>query len=126
VRIKGSEQELETKKGYEGVCFVITRGKGGSKPPKYVALVKVPGGSKYGRDVFRYATVLDESFCRMTYKLPRNVPKNKFGKKEFAKVVAFKDGERAAVSGKIVAKILSAKKKKTVKGIVNKLKEKSG
>jgi len=121
VKIRGAERDLEPKQGYEGVCFAITTGKGESGPMKYVTLVKVPGGSKYGKDVFRYATVVNPSeYCKKTYKLPRRVPKNKVGKNEFAKVIAFRDGRRAALPGPLVGKI-TAKKKKVVKGVAKRL-----
>jgi hypothetical protein len=121
VKIKGAEQELEPKQGYEGVCFAITTGKGETGPMKYVTLVKVPGGSKYGKAVFRYATVVNPSeYCKKIYKLPRRVPKNKVGKNEFAKVIAFRDGRRAALPGWLAGKI-AAKRKKIVKGVVKRL-----
>jgi len=118
VKIKGAERELEPK--HDGVCFAITTGKGESGPMKYVTLVKVPSGSKYGKDVFRYATVVDASFCKKVYKLPRRVPKNKVGKIEFAKVIAFRDGKRAALPGWLAGKI-AAKRKKVVKGVIKRL-----
>jgi hypothetical protein len=121
VKIKGTERELEPKQGYEGVCFAITTGKGETGPMKYVALVKVPGGSKYGKDVFRYATVVNPSeYCKKTHKLSRRVPKNKVGKNEFAKVIAFRDGRRAALPGWLAGKV-AAKRKKIVKGVVKRL-----
>jgi hypothetical protein len=121
VKIKGTEQELEPKQGYEGVCFAITTGKGETGPMKYVTLVKVPKGSKYGKDVFRYAIVVDpDKYCKKTYKLPRRVPKNKVGKNEFAKVIAFRDGRRAALPGWLAGKI-AAKRKKVVKGVAKRL-----
>ena len=121
MKIRGAERELEPKKGYDGVCFIITTGKGESGPNKYVTLVKVPGGSKRGKDVFRFATVIEpNTYCKKTYKLPRSVPKNKVGKNEFAKVIAFRDGQRASISGPLAGKI-AAKKKKVVKGVVKTL-----
>jgi hypothetical protein len=121
VKIRGAERELDPKKGYEGVCFVITTGKGESGPSKYVTLVKVPQGSKRGKDVFRYAAVLEpDTYCKKTYKLPRRVPKNKVGKNEFAKVIAFREGQRASIPGWLAGKI-AAKRRKVVKGVAKRL-----
>jgi hypothetical protein len=122
VKIGGVERDLEPKHGYEGVCFAITTGKGETGPMKYVALVKVPKGSKYGqKDVFRFARVVDpDKYCKKIYKLPRRVPKNKVGKNEFAKVIAFRDGRRAAIPGWLAGKV-AAKKKKVVKGVAKRL-----
>jgi hypothetical protein len=121
VKIRGTERDLDPKKGYDGVCFIITTGKGESGPRKYVTLVKVPGGSKRGKDVFRYAAVLEpDTYCKKTYKLPRRVPKNKVGKNEFAKVIAFREGQRAAIPGWLAGKI-AAKRRKVVKGVVKTL-----
>lgn len=122
MKIRGAERDLEPKNGYDGVCFVITTGKGESGPSRYVALVKVPKGSKRGnKDVFRFAAVLEpDTYCKKTYKLPRRVPKNKVGKNEFAKVIAFREGQRAAIPGWLAGKI-AAKRRKVVKGVAKKL-----
>jgi len=120
VRIGKAMKDLPPKPNYEGVCFAITTGKGGTGPTKLVTLVKVPGGSKYGKDVYRFAEVLESGYCAKVYKLPRNVPKNKVGKREFAKVIGFIHGKRATLPGYLAGKI-AAKRVKTVKGIAKQL-----
>jgi len=122
VKIGKAVRDLAPKPNYEGICFGITTGKGGAGPTKLVTLVKVPGGSKHGKDVYRFAEVQEPGFCTKVYKLPRKVPKNKVGKSEFAKVIGFAHGKRATLPGYLAGKI-AAKRTKTVKGIAEQLKK---
>jgi hypothetical protein len=120
IKIKGQEKDAEL---VSNVCYQIPT-KDPEKGQKIIGRVKV--ANKRGKEVIRFAQVLDSSACKEIHVLDRKANKLVVGKREFPKLLRLAAGATpkapAYIPGKLLAAMASrqAKREQRQKQVANK------